>query len=129
MGDERGFSGARWRGEASGNYEEFYLRPHQSGKYDANQYQPVFNGVSGWQIYYGSDYSIPVTYRPGEWTKVRIEVLGDQAQMYIDSEEPVLVVDDLKHEMRSGLIALFSGIELSNSLGFGNSFFFLGDSI
>ena len=108
LGTERGFSGARWRAREGGYHEEFYLRPHQSGKVDANQYQPVFHGVSGWQIYYGADYSVPMIYRPGEWTKVRIDVAGDQAQMYIDSDEPVLVVD-LLHETAPGGISLFSG--------------------
>lgn len=109
IGTERGFSGVRWRAQEGGHHEEFYLRPHQSGQVDANQYQPVFHGVAGWQIYYGADYSVPVSYRAGEWTKVRIEVLGDKAQMYIDSDEPLLVIDDLLHETRAGSLALFSG--------------------
>ncbi|HEX8747197.1 MAG TPA: hypothetical protein VF717_08345, partial [Pyrinomonadaceae bacterium] len=41
--EERGFMGAVWRIQDFENYEEFYIRPHQSGNPDANQYQPVFN--------------------------------------------------------------------------------------
>ncbi len=38
--EERGFAGLAFRmGEA--DYEHFYVRPHQSGKPDANQYTPV----------------------------------------------------------------------------------------
>jgi hypothetical protein len=47
---ERGFMGAVWRMQDFENYEEFYIRPHQSGNPDANQYQPVFNGVTAWQL-------------------------------------------------------------------------------
>src|SRR5882757_7629535 len=43
---ERGFMGAVWRLQDFQNYEEFYLRPHQSGNPDANQYQPVFHDVA-----------------------------------------------------------------------------------
>src|SRR5436305_7133732 len=55
----RGFMGAIWRVADTGNYEEFYLRPHQSGNPDATQYTPVFNGVSGWQLYHGERYAVP----------------------------------------------------------------------
>jgi len=38
-------------------FEHFYIRPHQSGNPDANQYTPVFNGVSAWQLYHGALYA------------------------------------------------------------------------
>ena len=41
---ERGFMGAIWRVQDTKDYEEFYLRPHQSGNPDATQYTPVFHG-------------------------------------------------------------------------------------
>ena len=53
---ELGFMGAIWRVQDAGNFEEFYLRPHHSGNPDANQYQPVFNGLAAWQLYYGEGY-------------------------------------------------------------------------
>ncbi len=106
---ERGFSGGRWRIQDAGNYEDFYIRPHQSGKPDANQYQPVINGSSGWQIYFGPEYSAPVVYPYETWIHVRIEVLGDRAQVFIDSEEPVLVIDDLLREPAEGFIGVASG--------------------
>ena len=49
---KRGFNGVIWRIRDSHDYEKFYIRSHQSGNPDANQYTPVFNGVSGWQLYY-----------------------------------------------------------------------------
>jgi hypothetical protein len=60
---ERGFTGAAWRIQGSESYEELYVRPHQSGNPDADQYQPVFNGIAAWQLYHGERYSAPVKYR------------------------------------------------------------------
>ena len=44
----------------------------------------------------------------GEWTKVRIEVKGDKARIYINgAQQPTMIVDDLKHGATSGLLALW----------------------
>lgn len=110
VGPDRGFSGARWRMQDAGNYEDFYIRPHQSGKPDANQYQPVFNGVAAWQIYFGPEYSVAIDYPFDEWIPVRIEVLGDKAQVFMDGgNEPSLVIDDLLHETVAGAVGISSG--------------------
>ena len=104
---ERGFMGGAWRVQDASNYEEFYVRPHQSGNPDANQYTPVFNGVAGWQLYHGKRYSVPVTYRFNEWTRVRILFAGAQAEFYIgDMEKPVLFVDGLKRSVEPGGVGL-----------------------
>jgi len=42
----------------------------------------------------------------GAWTKMRIEVKGDQAKLFIhDNEHPTIIVNDLKHgsEMKGGI--------------------------
>jgi glyoxylase-like metal-dependent hydrolase (beta-lactamase superfamily II) len=106
---ERGFVGAVFRQSDAGNYEHFYVRPHQSGNPDANQYQPVFNGSASWQLYYGPDYAVPVEYRHDEWTKVKIIYAGDQARVYIDSDEPVLRIGKLMHVNESGAIGVSAG--------------------
>jgi hypothetical protein len=47
----------------------------------------------------------------GEWTKIKIEVSGAKARLYInDSPQPVLVVNDLKHGDREGAVALWIGL-------------------
>lgn len=108
---ERGFMGGVWRVQDRDNYEEFYLRPHQSGNPDANQYTPIFNGVSGWQLYHGERYSVPVSYRLNEWFHVRILFSGTQAEFYIaDMEKPVLYVDNLKRSVEPGGV----GVSASN---------------
>ena len=104
---ERGFMGGIWRVQDDSNYEEFYLRPHQSGNPDANQYTPVFNGVAGWQLYHGKRYSVPVEYRFEEWIHVKILFGGSQAELYIgDMEKPVLYVDGLKRSVEPGGVGL-----------------------
>lgn len=106
---ERGFHGINFRVHDETNAERFYIRPHQSGNPDANQYTPVFNRLPGWQLYYGPWFSAPVEYRFDEWMHVRIVVSGDQADIYIDSEQPVLHVARLKNKQVAGDLILLSG--------------------
>jgi hypothetical protein len=107
---ERGFMGAMWRMWDESNYENFYIRPHQSGNPDANQYQPVFNGAAAWQLYHGEGYGAPVRYTPNQWTHVKIVVAGERAEIYVgDAGTPALFVSDLKHETRPGRVGLSVG--------------------
>lgn len=107
---ERGFMGAVWRMQDAENYEEFYVRPHQSGQADANQYQPVFNGVAAWQLYYGAGYAAPIKYDFNQWVHVKIVVSGKNAEVYIkDMLTPALVVGDLKREIKQGRVGLSAG--------------------
>jgi hypothetical protein len=106
----RGFMGGIWRVEDASNYEEFYLRPHQSGNPDATQYSPVFHGISGWQLYHGPRYSVPLVHRFDEWTRVRILFSGEQAEIYVgDLEKPALQVDRLKRSAGPGGVGLSVG--------------------
>ena len=107
---ERGFMGGIWRMQDRGNYEELYLRPHQSGQPDANQYTPVFNGVSGWQLYHGEGYGVPVTYPTETWIHVKIVFSGSRGEVSIDAEEPVLAIHEMKHAVRPGKV----GVSASN---------------
>ncbi len=107
FGPERGFVGAVWRMIDFENHEEFYLRPHQSGNPDANQYSPVFNRLSAWQLYHGEGFSAPVTYAFNEWIPVKIVVSGKRAEIYIqDLEQAVLHVPDLKQDAVAGKVGL-----------------------
>ena len=103
----RAFVGATWRVQDAANREEFYIRSHQSGNPDANQYTPVFNGLSAWQLYHGEGYGAPVSYEFDTWFPVKIVVSGDRAEVYIgDLETPALFIDDLKRETASGAVGL-----------------------
>jgi hypothetical protein len=99
--------GATWRVQDAANREEFYIRPHQSGNPDANQYTPVFKGLTGWQLYHGEGYGTPVDYDFDTWIPIRIVVAGRQAEVFIgDLETPALFIDDLKREPASGKVGL-----------------------
>ena len=106
VSEERGFAGLVFRVQDDANFEHFYIRPHQSGNPDANQYTPVFNGVAAWQLYHGEGYGRPVDYRFDEWMHTKIIYAGSKAKVYINSDEPVLHVDDLKRGVASGAIGL-----------------------
>lgn len=106
--DSQGFSGATWRMQPDGSYEHFYIRPHLNNKPDSSQYTPVFQHDTGWQIYFGSNYSaiLPIKYQ--EWAHVKIVVSGDMAEIYVDSIEPVLVIGDLKADLNAGDVGVSS---------------------
>lgn len=105
----RAFVGVNFRMEDDANYEEFYLRPHQSGNPDANQYCPVISRTASWQLYYGEGYSAPVKYPFDQWFHVRLVVSGRQMEVYVgDLETPALFVSDLKRVPRSGGLAVES---------------------
>ncbi|NNE67368.1 MAG: hypothetical protein HKN33_12445, partial [Pyrinomonadaceae bacterium] len=105
----RGFMGGAWRWQDAGNYEDFYMRPHQSGLPDANQYQPVFNGVASWQLYHGADYGTAIKYDVNKWMPVKIVVSGASAEIYIkDLKKPLLFVNELKHGKKSGKVGLIA---------------------
>ena len=104
--EERGFAGLVFRLQDDSNYEHFYIRPHQSGNPDANQYQPVINGSASWQLYHGPEYAAPTTYRFDEWMHVKIVYAGKVAEVYIDSDRPVLRIDNLRRDDLSGAIGV-----------------------
>ena len=103
MKEVRGFGGVYFR-ENGQNAEYFYLRSHQSGNPDANQYVPKINGVSAWQIYYGERYAVPTTYNYDSWIHVKLAIKDNKMDVYIDSDTPVLHVDNLEHGSSKGRI-------------------------
>ncbi|MEM8893261.1 MAG: hypothetical protein AAGC88_01710 [Bacteroidota bacterium] len=89
--NERGFPGLNFRQTDADNTEHFYFRPHLSGKPDANQVMPIAGGIAAWQLYFGPKYSFPYDYAYDRWTHVKIKVLDDKAQIFLDySDEPQL---------------------------------------
>ena len=55
-------------------------------------------------------YESYVDLMPGEWTKVRIEVEGVKARLFVHAApQPVLLVNDLKQGVSRGEIGLWIG--------------------
>lgn len=114
-----GFLGVVWRLQDKENYEHFYIRPHQSGNPDANQYTPEYNDIPGWQLYSGEGYGAAVEYDFEGWNHVKLIVSGKDAEVYIrDMNEPALVVKELKREVEAGKVgfrvAKFAPAHLAN---------------
>lgn len=117
--DQRGFPGIAFRMVDPDNYEDIYIRPHKSGKPDAIQYTPVFNGVSAWQLYHGPGYTDTLTLAPGTWHHIKLSIEGKTASFYFDNRpEPSLKVTDLKREPVSGQICLESLLAPVHYAGF-----------
>jgi hypothetical protein len=115
----RGFFGFDVRIDAEAkNYEEIYLRPHETGQPDAIQYTPVLNTGRNWQLYNGPGFTEAVDIPWNEWFHLRLEVTGAQAKLYVkDMSKPALLMNDLKSGVESGQIALMAltgGIFFSN---------------
>jgi len=107
---DRGFPGMRFRMKDQNNFEEFYIRPHQSGNPDAMQYTPVYNGYAGWQLYVGEGYSTTKVYSMNDWNHVKIVIAENEAEVFInDMNAPVLYMPHLKEEVVSGSIQLSGG--------------------
>lgn len=107
----RKFLGVHFRGQDGRNYEEFYLRAHQSGNPDAMQYTPVFNGVSGWQLYSGKGHSTAYRFNFEEWMHIRLVIADGQMEVFInDMSLPILPVHDLKQDALAGEIGFSASL-------------------
>lgn len=102
--------GLHFRGKNGENYESFYLRTHESGTSQSMQYTPVFNGVPGWQLYSGYNYTGRTTHlRQNNWNHVRMAIFDDWMEVYIDDMDHLaLHVFDLKYAIEKGYVALWT---------------------
>jgi hypothetical protein len=113
----RGFIGIAFRLQEAEpfSYECFYLRPkngranNQIQRNHSTQY--VSHPEFPWYRLRDESpgvYEAYVDLQPGVWTKMKIEISGKQAKLYVhDAEQPCLIVNDLKHENLKGNIALW----------------------
>lgn len=104
--DALGFYGVVFRAVDNHNYEHFYLRPFQSGRSDATQYSPVYNGVSGWQIYAGDRHALAVPIATDRWVHVRMVVRERRLEVSVDGR--TLVFPKLERTTTAGAVALTS---------------------
>ncbi len=107
---QSGFIGVRFRDNLeTGNREQFYTRPHQSGRPDATHHMGVINGVSTWQLHAGPNESVAVDLPAKTWVKVRIVAIGDRADIFVgDMTTPLIHVPDLRSESDSGGLSIYA---------------------
>jgi hypothetical protein len=98
--------------------ERFYVRPQNSRLDDqlfrnrSTQYESV-PGFPWDQLREASPgvYESYVDLDPGAWTKLKIEVSGTKARLYVnDATQPCLIVSDLKQGYGHGKIALWTRV-------------------
>lgn len=114
----RGFVGIAFRvSNDTSRFECFYLRPKNGRAFDQLQRNHSTQYISmpgfGWQklrTETPGKYESYVDLVPGEWTKVKIVVSGDKAQLLVNgASQPSLVVNDLKQPLAPGVVALWIG--------------------
>ena len=106
---KRSYVGIAFRVQSEDNYELIYFEPHRSGKWDAIQYDPVFNGSTTWQLHHGPGYQAEAEIPTKRWFHVKIVVRGLRAEVYLDDASiPSLVVDELQHGYGKGYVGAWS---------------------
>lgn len=117
--DARGFMGAAFRVAADpSKYECIYIRPTNGRADDQVRRNHSTQYISMPEYEWSrlrkeapGRYESYVDLAPGEWTKIKIEVSGVKARLYVnDSLQPALVVNDLKHGDSEGAVALWIGL-------------------
>jgi len=113
----RGFVGIAFRVQSDlRTYDAFYLRP-TNGRADdqvRRNHSAQYISHPDWPWFrlrkeFPSKYESYVDLQPGTWTKVRIEVQGEQARLYVhDMQQPTLIVNDVKSGAQGkGAVALW----------------------
>ena len=115
----RGFVGIAFRMQKDmQTYDAFYLRPTNGRAEDQvrrnHSAQYISNPAWPWprlRKETPEKYESYVDLVPGAWTKVRIDVRGEQARLYVhDQSQPTLIINDVKTGAHgTGAIALWVG--------------------
>lgn len=115
----RGFVGIAFRVQPDlRTYDAFYLRPTNGRVEDQERRNRSTQYISHPQWpWFRLRQETPGRYEsyvdlvPGAWTKVKIEVRGDRARLYVhDNPQPVLIVNDVKSGATArGGVALWIG--------------------
>lgn len=115
----RGFVGVAFRlQEDRRTYDAFYLRPTNGRAEDQERRNHSVQYISHpeWPWFRlrketPSKYEAYVDLVAGTWTKIKIEVRGEHARLYVhDNEQPTLIVNDVKSgASATGAVALWLG--------------------
>ena len=115
----RGFVGIGFRVQPDlRTYDAFYLRPTNGRAEDQERRNHATQYIShpDWPWFRlrqetPSKYESYVDLVPGVWTKIKIDVRGDKARLYVnDNPQPALIVNDVKSGANArGAVALWIG--------------------
>jgi hypothetical protein len=116
----RGFVGIAFRVRGENSYDAFYLRPTNGRADDQERRNHATQYISHpdwpWQRLRKETpgrYESYVDLVPDEWTRIRVDVQGDQAALYVlPAPQPVLIVNDVKSGANArGAVGLWIGPE------------------
>ena len=105
---DKAYLGIVFRITSLSNFEYIYFQPHTSGKWDAVQYDPIFNRSATWQLYNGTAYQAVANIPVRAWFHVKIQVIGDSAKVYLDNNPIEALSVKLKHDYSSGSVGVCS---------------------
>jgi hypothetical protein len=113
----RGFVGIAFRVADRSHFECIYIRPKNGRSEDQLQrnHSTQYISIPGfpWNKLRSETpgkYESYVDLLPGEWIKIKIQVKGQIARLYVNgAEQPALIVNDLKQPIVNGAIALWVG--------------------
>lgn len=101
---QRGFLGMVFR-QQDLDSELFYFRPHKSRLPDTVQYTPVFNGMSGWQLYHDERYLQTAEIPNDRWVTYEVEFQEKHLKISIDGK--TVLETQLKQPVSSGGIGIW----------------------
>ena len=114
----RGFVGLEFRVSSDGSHFEcLYLRPKNGRSEDQLQrnHSAQYISMPGfpWEKLRTESpekYESYVDLIPGEWIRMKVEVKGSRARLYVNgAEQPTLIMNDLKQAPAAGGVALWIG--------------------
>ncbi len=124
--DSRGFVGIAFRTGPDASWSEiFYLRPTNARVDDQVRRNRSVQYVSDpeWPWYRLREespgkYESYADLETGAWTRIRIEVRGHEARLFVNgATQPALVVTDLKHGNGPGQVALWGHVQTDAYFG------------
>ena len=117
-GGARGFVGVAFRvSDKPNTFDAFYIRPTNGRADDQvrrnHSVQYISHPQYTWSLLREKEpkkYESYVDLVPGEWTRVRIEVDGVKARLFVHgASQPTLIVNDLKQGAWKGQVGLWIG--------------------
>lgn len=114
---QRGFVGIAFRVTDASHFECFYIRPKNGRSEDQLQrnHSTQYISIPGfpWDKLRSETpgkYESYVDLLPGQWTKIKIQVVGQTARLFVNgATQPALIVNELKQPLAKGGIALWVG--------------------
>ncbi|MEM7391491.1 MAG: family 16 glycoside hydrolase [Verrucomicrobiota bacterium] len=121
IGDAAKYVGLAFRVQNDSDFEMIYFRPHRSGEADALQYAAAGTDYHWLTLDRTAPgrYTSPASVPWNNWFRVRVDVEGDRAQVFLNSNPTAaLTIKDLKHGDSAGAVGLYS--KMGRSAWFSN---------